>query len=182
MAATELLPEDLLASIIPARRTVLDTNTNIDFFRPAPDSPRLLFGGDTGCGLTEDRAIEIRLCQILTSILPQLAGIRLANVWTGLCAGTFDMMPHIGGQDRVWYAMGYNYAGVPMGGYLGAKLAYKILGRAEGESVFGRSKFPTLPFYRGNAWFTPLVMRYFDLKDGKKRRTSAASQNTNHLN
>ena len=52
----------------------------------------------------------------------------------------------------------------------------------EGESVFGRIGFPTLPFYRGNAWFTPLVMHYFDFKDGKKRRAGVASRRTNHLN
>ena len=48
MAATEELTEAQMDDAIPRRRTVLDSNTNIDFFRPAPDSSRLLFGGGTG--------------------------------------------------------------------------------------------------------------------------------------
>src|SRR5262249_27596720 len=96
MAATESLPSERFASIIPSARTVLDDNFNIDFFRPAPDSPRILFGGATGSGLTENHAIAARLRRILTDVLPQLSDVRLEHVWTGKCAGTFDMMPHIG--------------------------------------------------------------------------------------
>jgi glycine/D-amino acid oxidase-like deaminating enzyme len=169
MAATKPLPRERFASIIPFGRTVLDDNFNIDFFRPAPDSPRILFGGATGCGLAEGHAIAARLREILIDILPQLADVRLENVWTGKCAGTFDMMPHIGNNDRVWYALGYNFGGVAMGTYLGAKLAYKITGRPEGASVFGQRPFPTLPFYRGNPWFVPLVMKWFDFRDGRRR-------------
>ena len=33
------------------------------------------------------------------------------------CAGTFDFMPHIGRHDGLWYALGYNFAGVLMGSY-----------------------------------------------------------------
>ncbi len=40
MAATEPLPPALLAKQLPHRRTVIDSNLDIDFFRPAPDSSR----------------------------------------------------------------------------------------------------------------------------------------------
>jgi len=73
MAATEPLPDERFASLIPAGRTVLDTNFNIDFFRPAPDSNRILFGGATGSGLSDNRAIAARLKRILASILPSSA-------------------------------------------------------------------------------------------------------------
>ena len=57
MAATETLPPALLAKQLPHRRTVIDSNLDIDFFRPAPDSPRLLFGGATANGLQDPAAI-----------------------------------------------------------------------------------------------------------------------------
>ena len=38
------------------------------------------------------------------------------------------MMPHIGCHDGIWYGMGYNFAGVPMGSFFGLKIAQKILG------------------------------------------------------
>lgn len=74
-------------------------------------------------------------------------------------------MPHIGVQDGIHYAVGYNFAGVPMGTYFGVKMAQKILGMKEGYSVFESQAFPTMPMYRGNPWFVPLTMKMFDVKD-----------------
>jgi len=167
MAATEELPADLLAKIIPKRRTVIDSNIDVDFFRPAPDTPRILFGGATGSGLKGTDQIARKLQGILGRVLPDLAGKRLSHVWSGQCAGTFDMMPHIGQAEGIWYAMGYNFAGVPMGSFLGEKLAQKILGLAEGKTAFDIAPFPTRPFYRGNPWFVPLAMRWFRRQDRK---------------
>jgi glycine/D-amino acid oxidase-like deaminating enzyme len=165
VAATEELPTGLIENLLPHRRTVIDTNMDIDFFRPAPDSARLLFGGATGSGLVEPAAIARRLHAILARVLPDLAGTRLERIWTGQCAATFDLMPHIGQADGVWHAMGYNFAGVPMGSYFGLKVAQKILGLAEGATAFDSAAFPTVPFYRGNPWFVPLAMRYFRWRD-----------------
>jgi glycine/D-amino acid oxidase-like deaminating enzyme len=169
MAATEILPEDLLREAIPNRRTVLDSNTNIDFFRPAPDSPRLLFGGGTGVRTQDFQLMARRLHRILARALPQFRLTRLSHVWTGFCAGTFDLMPHIGGRDRIWYGLGYNFAGVPMGTHFGARLADLVLGRPSGKSAFAETPFPTRPLYTGNPWFVPVAMRWFDWKDGKHR-------------
>jgi glycine/D-amino acid oxidase-like deaminating enzyme len=169
MAATEILPEDLLREAIPNRRTVLDSNTNIDFFRPAPDSPRLLFGGGTGVRTEDFQLMARRLHRILARALPQFRATRLSHVWTGFCAGTFDLMPHIGGRDRIWHGLGYNFAGVPMGTHFGARLADLVLGRPSGKSAFAEAPFPTRPLYTGNPWFVPVAMRWFDWKDGKHR-------------
>ena len=169
MAATEKLPPALLAKQLPNRRTVIDSNLDIDFFRPAPDSPRLLFGGATANGLKDPAAIAALLHGRLARALPDLADVKLSHVWTGQCAGTFDMMPHIGCHDGLWYGMGYNFAGVPMGSFFGLKIAQKILGLPAGASAFDAAAFPTLPFYRGNPWFLPLAMRYFAWKDALLR-------------
>jgi len=168
MAATEELDEARLAEIIPHNRTVLDSFTNIDFFRRAPDSPRLLLGGATGSGMSGPEAIARRLHGILTRVLPQLAEVRLSHVWTGYCAGTFDLMPHVGGRDGIWHGLGYNFAGVPMGTHFGKVIADAILGRATGPSAFAQDAFPTLPLYRGRPWFVPLAMRWFDWREGKR--------------
>jgi len=165
MAATEELSAAQLRDAIPNLRTMIDSNTNIDFFRPAPDSRRLLFGGGTGIPRGSHEEIARFLHGILRRVFPQLGALKLSHVWTGFCAGTFDMMPHIGGRDHVWYGMGYNFAGIPMGTHFGAKLALMIQGKAEGRSAFAETPFPTLPFYSGNPWFLSMAMRYFDWKD-----------------
>ncbi len=175
MAATEPLPPALLEKQLPHRRTVIDSNLDIDFFRPAPDSPRLLFGGATANGLQDPVAIATLLHGRLRRALPDLADVRLSHVWTGQCAGTFDMMPHIGCHDGIWYGMGYNYAGVPMGSLFGLKIAQKILGLPEGTTAFEQAPFPTLPLYRGNPWFLPLAMRYFAWKDKRLARSRPAA-------
>jgi glycine/D-amino acid oxidase-like deaminating enzyme len=168
MAATEELSEAQLRDAIPNLRTMIDSNTNIDFFRPAPDARRLLFGGGTGIPRGDGPAIAQFLHGILRRVLPQLSGVKLSHAWTGFCAGTFDMMPHIGGRDHVWYGLGYNFAGIPIGTHFGAKLALMIQGKKDGRSAFAETPFPTLPLYSGNPWFVPLAMRYFDWKDRKR--------------
>lgn len=173
MAATEPLPPALLEKQLPQRRTVIDSNLDIDFFRPAPDSPRLLFGGATANGLQDPRAIAALLHGRLRRALPDLADVRLSHVWTGQCAGTFDMMPHIGCHDGIWHGMGYNFAGVPMGSFFGLKIAQRILDMPDGASAFESAAFPSLPLYRGNPWFLPLAMRYFAWKDAKLARSGA---------
>ncbi|HVT53797.1 MAG TPA: FAD-binding oxidoreductase, partial [Dongiaceae bacterium] len=81
MAATEELTAAQLDDAIPHRRTVLDSNTNIDFFRPAPDSPRLLFGGGTGVARGRFEAIARFLHGLLGRVLPQLHEVKLEWVW-----------------------------------------------------------------------------------------------------
>jgi glycine/D-amino acid oxidase-like deaminating enzyme len=170
MAATEKLPPALLAKQLPNRRTVIDSNLDIDFFRPAPDEPRLLFGGATANGLKDPAAIARLLHGRLRRALPDLADVKLSHVWTGQCAGTFDMMPHVGCHDGIWYGMGYNFAGVPMGSFFGLKIAQKILGLPAAASAFEAATFPTLPFYRGEPWFLPLAMRWFAWQDSRLAR------------
>ncbi len=89
----------------------------------------------------------------------------LSHAWTGRCAGTFDLYPHIGEQAGLHYAMGYCFAGVPMGTYLGRKAAAKILGAADGATIFDALPFPSHFLYSGNPWFVPLAMRFYDWKD-----------------
>lgn len=177
MAATEELSPELMARLIPNGRTVIDSNVNINFIRPAPDRRKILFGGLTGsrrAGSPGDlRDMGRRLHAMVTRLLPDLATARLSRVWKGQCAGTFDFLPHVGRHDGLWYALGYNFAGVPMGSYLGLKLAEQILGKAEGATVFGATRFPTLPFYGGNPWFVPLAMRWFDWQDARFARKGA---------
>src|SRR5262249_18424621 len=84
----------------PNLRTMIDSNTNIDFFRPAPDSRRILFGGGTGIDRGDFPAIATFLHGLLVRVLPQLSAVRLSPVWTGFCAGTFAPLPHIGGRAR----------------------------------------------------------------------------------
>ncbi len=165
IASEELAPETMRA-ILPGNRVYIDANRNVNFFRQSPDGKRVLYGGRTGGRPPADLAtIGEKLFADARKILPGLAGRKLGRVWTGRCAGTIDLYPHIGTQDGIHYAAGYCFAGIPMGTYLGRKLAWGMLGRPEGETVFRERAMPGHPIYWGNPWFVPLYMKFYDLLD-----------------
>jgi glycine/D-amino acid oxidase-like deaminating enzyme len=172
MIATEPLAAERMARLLPADRTYIDHAHNIDFMRRSPDGTRILFGGRTGSRSTglRHKAAELRACA--ARIIGEIGTMRLSHVWTGRCAGTFDLFPHIGTEGGIHYAGGYCFAGVPMGTYLGRKAAHRILGRNEGRTVFAERPFPTAPFYSGNPWFVPYAMAYYDWRDRRASRVS----------
>ncbi len=167
MIATERLPEAQVAHLLPGDRTFIDWNFNVDFVRCAPDDPRrIVFGGLTGERNRDLGQMAMRLRQRLGRIFPALAAVGIDNAWTGRCAGTFDLYPHIGCHDGIHYAAGYCFAGVPMGTWFGIKVAERMLARKAEPSAFADRPFATVPLYRGNPWFVPLAMRWLSRKDG----------------
>lgn len=165
MIATEELPEDLLQRVFPKSHTNHDYNNNLVYFRRAPDSPRVLFGGLTGTMTDNLRAMVPRLHAKLVETAPALSAAKVSRAWNGFCAGTFDLYPHIGLHDGVRYAMGYCFAGLPMGTYLGHKAARQILGDPEGKTVFSEREFPTKWWYTGTPWFLPIYMAHYNWLD-----------------
>lgn len=169
MIATEELPEEQLSKVFPQHRTNHDYSHNLIHFRRAPDSQRILFGGLTGT-MTDDLPLMAkRLHSKLAETVPDLAAVKISRAWNGFCAGTFDLYPHIGVHEGVHYAMGYCFAGLPMGTYLGQKAALQILGDQSGATVFGQRDFSTKWWYTGKPWFLPLFMAHYNWLDSKAR-------------
>lgn len=168
MIATEELPEETLNRLLPKNRTYLEDVLNIDFLRRAPDSNRILMGGRTGTQNVQLQDMARTLRADLARILPDMKDVKLSNVWTGRCAGTFDLYPHVGQHGRIHYALGYCFAGMPMGTWLGQKAARKILGQEkDAESFFRDLPFPTVPLLGGQNWFVPWYIGWHDWKEGK---------------
>lgn len=168
MIATEELPEPMLDKLLPKNRTYLEDVLNIDWVRRAPDQRRILFGGRTGTQRVALTDMARTLRGDLQRMLPGLGDVKLSNVWTGRCAGTFDLYPHVGNHGRIHYALGYCFAGLPMGTYLGQKAARKILGQEkEAASVYREIPFPTVPLLGGHNWFVPWWIGWHDWTEGK---------------
>jgi glycine/D-amino acid oxidase-like deaminating enzyme len=166
MVATELLPAETMRQVLPTGRTFHEYKITCDYGRPATDQSRLIFGGLTGLTAGNLRKRATQLFQRMCRMFPQLAGVRLSHVWTGRCAASFDLYPHIGQQDGVHYVAGYSFgSGLPLGAYLGNKVALRMLGQSGGESAFDGLAFDSRFFYHGNPWFMPLVMRYYGWAD-----------------
>lgn len=170
MIATDVLPAETLERVLPGDRTYIDNNHNIDYVRRSPDGGRILFGGRTGTRAPSLRVMAARLHASLVRVLPDLEGVRLARAWSGRCAATFDLYPHVGRRHGIHYAMGYCFAGVPMGTWLGHKAALRILGRRDAATAFDDLGFQTLPFYAGRPWFVPWVAAWYDWRDRRAAR------------
>ena len=174
MAATEPIAPETMRQLIPNGRTCIESRMDVTYIRPAPDGSRILFGGLTGRRMPALPAVAPLLRNLLARVLPDLRDVHLSHAWTGKCAGSFDFMPHLGVAEGIHYALGYNFAGVPMGTWLGRKVALRILGSPEGASAFERHPPPTLPLYGGNPWFVPLAMKYFVWHDRRIARAGPA--------
>ena len=159
--ATEPIPADLMARLMPKNRIVSDTRKVVYYYRASPDGQRILFGGRVSFDETDPKKSGPLLHAELTRIFPELANVRISHSWVGFIAYTFDEMMHIGVHDGIHYAMGYCGSGVGMAGYLGMRLGQLVLGLPEGKTALDGLPFPTRPFYFGNPWFlAPSVMYY----------------------
>jgi glycine/D-amino acid oxidase-like deaminating enzyme len=165
MVATEPLQPGLLARILPNRRIFHDSFNNLIYMRPSPDGERLLFGGLTGPSTRDLAGKADRLRRAMQRILPDTRDVALSHVWTGQCAATFDLYPHVGRMAGPHYATGYCFGGVTMGTWLGHKSALRILGRPDAKSAFDDLDFPTRFYHRGAPWFLRPATWLFDWRD-----------------
>ncbi|WP_313615691.1 FAD-binding oxidoreductase [Agrobacterium sp.] len=163
--ATEPLPPDLLAELIPLARMVSDTRRDLIFTRPSPDGTRLIFGSRPGIFEMSERQAAKRLYARMLAIWPQLAGVKLTHSWIGSVAMTVDKLAHIGERDGSHFAVGCNGNGVALMTYLGYQTARKILGEQNMPSAFDRKKFTAVPFYNGKPWFLPVFTGWYRFRD-----------------
>lgn len=169
MIATAELPADLIHSVSPKLRSHGGSDRLVFYYRPSPDGRRLLFGG---------RALSYRdkpseyvgfLQRHMCHLFPQLAQANISYAWSGLVAYSFDHIPHLGLHNGMHYAMGYCGSGVARANYLGHKIALKMLKNnpetPQSQTIFDQFPFPSRPFYQGNPWFMPAVLRWHSLAD-----------------
>ncbi|MCX8997264.1 FAD-binding oxidoreductase [Rhizobiaceae bacterium BDR2-2] len=163
--ATEPLPADLLAELIPQARMVSDTRRDLIYARPSPDGSRLLFGSRPGVFDMPDKLAAKRLYARMITIWPQLAGVKITHAWSGRVAMTVDKIAHMGERDGTDFAVGCNGNGVALMTYLGYQTARKILGEQNMPSAFDRERFAAVPFYSGKPWFLPFFTTWYRLRD-----------------
>jgi glycine/D-amino acid oxidase-like deaminating enzyme len=164
MIATEALPRDLAKSLIPNGRMIWDTKIFLFYFRLSPDGKRLLFGGRPKSPSKTLRENAAYVSRDMLRVYPQLKDIGIDYAWSGKIGFTLDRSPHIGRKEGIYYSLGYCGHGVALATYLGEKLALMVQGKGA-HTAFADLPFRAIPFYRGNAWFRPLVYAYFSMLD-----------------
>ena len=163
--ATEPLPPDLAASLIPKGRSISDTKRVLCYYRLSPDGTRMVFGGRARFTASNPELCARVLHGYMTERFPQLKGVRITHGWTGNTAFTLDALPHMGEAGGLHYCLGCNGSGVAMMTYLGTQTARKIARVANAPCAFDSADFPGHPLYTGNAWFLPLVGGWYRMRD-----------------
>ena len=164
IVVTEPLSEDLQNIISPKKRMYYDSKWFLNYFRLTPDG-RMLWGGrnDLSTDLDLDDSAK-RLTRELYSILPDLRDIPITHTWTGKLGITFDLMPHIGEKNGIYYAFGYGGHGLSIATYLGTEIGLLLSGKKE-RSPFMEISHQTMFFYKNRPWFIPFAARYFRFLD-----------------
>jgi glycine/D-amino acid oxidase-like deaminating enzyme len=165
---TEVLPESLAREISPRNRQIYDSKNYIYYYRLTPDN-RLLFGGRAAFFPESTDSILVSaelLRQGMIEVYPQLRNTQVDFVWGGTLDFAFDIMPHAGQIDGVYYALGYAGHGVAMATWQGKQMAELIAG-GKPENPFVGIPFPGAPLglYNGNPWFLPLAGMYYKFLD-----------------
>ena len=172
--ATEELPSDLAASLIPKRRTLSDTRRVLCYYRMSPDGKRMVFGGRARFTQVSPQVSAPILHRFMTDRFPQLRDAKVTHAWTGNVAFTLDALPHMGRQDGMHYLLGCNGSGVAMMTYLGWQTARKIAGVANYACSFDSEDFPDHPLYSGNPWFLPAIGGWYRFRDTLDRMIATA--------
>ena len=178
---TEVLPETLAQELSPRNRMIYDSKNYLYYYRLTPDR-RMLFGGRAAFFPETDQTVR-QSAEILRrgmiDVYPQLSDAKIDYVWGGTLDFAFDIMPHAGQLDGMYYAVGYAGHGVAMATYQGQKVAELMAAermpddlkarRAEDkpENPFVGIPFPGAPLglYNGKPWFLPLAGVWYKFLD-----------------
>jgi glycine/D-amino acid oxidase-like deaminating enzyme len=171
--ATGILPETLACELSPRNRMIYDSKNYLYYYRLTPDR-RMLFGGRAAFFPETDQTIR-RSAEILRrgmiDVYPQLRNAKIDYVWGGTLDFAFDIMPHAGQIDRLYYALGYAGHGVAMATWQGQKMAEliaaeKIAGDKPDNPFIG-IPFPGVPLglYNGKPWFLPFAGAWYKFLD-----------------
>jgi glycine/D-amino acid oxidase-like deaminating enzyme len=165
---TEVLSEKLAAELSPRNRMIYDSKNYLYYYRLTPDR-RMLFGGRAAFFPETESSIRTSaeiLRRGMISVYPQLRDAKVEYVWGGTLDFAFDIMPHAGQMDGMYFSVGYAGHGVAMATYLGSKMAELISG-GEDQNPFAGIAFPGAPLglYNGKPWFLPLAGIWYKFLD-----------------
>ena len=159
--ATEPLYYKLAQQLSPHNRMIFDFKHFLHYFRLSDDN-RMVFGGRAAffpeTEYTVRRSAEI-LRHEMIEVFPQLRDVKIEYAWGGTLGFAFDLMPHTGEKNGIFYALGYAGHGVAMATFLGKTVAEAMLDGTIKAHPFSAFPFPGAPLglYNGIPWFLPFV-------------------------
>ena len=141
--ASEPLPADTRARLLPGNTAVSDLRTVLDYYRFSDDG-RLLWGGLGHWSGGDSNNPEPPLRRRMARVFPELADVRTDYRWSGRIGISVNLNPQIGRlAANVYYAQAYSGHGVASSHLSGRMISEAICG---GSSDF--EMFAALPHRR----------------------------------
>jgi glycine/D-amino acid oxidase-like deaminating enzyme len=165
---TEVLPETLAHELSPRNRMIYDSKNYLYYYRLTPDR-RMLFGGRAAFFPENENTVRESariLRDGMIEVYPQLRATKVEFVWGGTLDFAFDIMPHAGKMDGMYFSLGYAGHGVAMATLLGKEIGESIL-TGRDENPFAGIPFPGAPLgmYNGTPWFLPFAGVWYKFLD-----------------
>jgi len=165
---TEPLPEAVAREASPQNRMIYDSKNYLYYYRLTPDN-RMLFGGRAAFFPENQNTVRESagiLREGMIEVYPQLRETKVQYVWGGTLDFAFDIMPHAGKLDGMYFALGYAGHGVAMATLLGKRMAEAIV-TGRDANPFAGIPFPGAPLglYNGKPWFLPLAGAWYKWLD-----------------
>ncbi len=165
---TEVLPEAVAREVSPRNRMIYDSKNFLYYYRLTPDQ-RMLFGGRAAFFPESENTVRESariLREGMIEVYPQLRETKVENVWGGTLDFAFDIMPHAGQMDGMYFSLGYAGHGVAMATLLGKRVA-EAISTGRDENPFAGIRFPGAPLgmYNGKPWFLPFAGAWYKFLD-----------------
>lgn len=156
--ATQVLPDDVRASIIPGRQAMSDTHGDLYFARLDARN-RLITGGAILAPFDRRERLKRMIAERLTRLWPQIGEVRFDHVWNGFVGMTDDFMPrfHRLGPDAYAWA-GCNGRAVALAVALGAEFAKAVQGVPDRELAMPFTEPAPLPLHALVRRVAPLML------------------------
>lgn len=127
----------LIASAIHTRSAIGDDRRAGDYYRLVDNGRRVLWGGKITTRTTEPRELSRLLHRTMTYTYPQLAGLEIDTVWTGLMSYARHLMPQIGRlPSGLWHCTAFGGHGMNTTAIGGRVIAEGILGQSDRWRAF----------------------------------------------
>jgi len=164
--ATEPLPAEQAAALLPGRAAVADSRFALDYYRLSADN-RLLFSGGETYTHTPRRDVAAFVRPHMARVFPALAAARIDYAWSGLVGITPNRLPQIGRLGgALYFAHGYSGQGCLLAPFYGKAIADHLRGDSDVYECL--SALPAFSWPGGDLLRGPLYtlgMLYYALRD-----------------
>ncbi|MEJ6392845.1 FAD-binding oxidoreductase [Gymnodinialimonas sp. 2305UL16-5] len=163
--ASDPLPEDVIAEILPHGHTISDSRRVIMYARREPDN-RMVYGGHGQPDRHGNLGGFDWLVKDAERVFPQLRGVTWRHRWGGKIAITDDHLPHLHEpKPGLLVGLGYNGRGVAMANVMGRVLAERAMGAAPETLPFPITSLAPIPLRNAKVFGLPHVIRWMRFLD-----------------